>query len=370
MATDTTQPEVSAAPAEEASASAATVPPGAAEPEAAQPAPTATTDKPVAGLDPIPPRIDGGGGVDEVLGEVSKMFGQAAGNSAGLATDEINEHLTGLGRTGSPAAAPAESAGEMALGTAAELFRSLPDSGSSGAEEAIDSEKSEPAKRAVEPIFGASKRAPATSAKVSVGVGRLRSLWARFPTRARVPAALVMTLLLGLFAGASLGRTHAHPASHAAAEEQTQAKTGEGSEETAAKDASKVAAIEEELQKALRERDAAHRDRALAIARLKEAQAARTGAPAKEQFQREQAARQAAEEHYHSAEKQLQLAQRRTYNIQLRGFAICGGPIPGWPSVSWMTPSVVRRRCETSLGAISAAERGTTRPRSPPTRAR
>ena len=84
-----------------------------------------------AGPEPLPPRVDAGENVDEVLGEVSKLFGQGRRrrSSARSADDDINEALNDLTAAGASApqvAAPAEPSKEMRLGTAADLFRSSP----------------------------------------------------------------------------------------------------------------------------------------------------------------------------------------------------------------------------------------------------
>ena len=123
MATDTT--EIAGASTKPEESLPAT--PSAAD--AVQPPQPAKADP---GSEPLPPRIDAGKDADEVLGEVSKIFGQAEGGKPAEAThadDDINESLNDLTAAGAPpekVAAPAEPSREMQLGTAADLFRSSP----------------------------------------------------------------------------------------------------------------------------------------------------------------------------------------------------------------------------------------------------
>ncbi len=105
----------------------------AATEAAAQPTAAPATVNPAestAGLLTLPPRIDGGEDLDNVLGEVSRMFGSAPGHAAPLASlaeDTINDHLDEL--TNVPAAQAPElprQPQEVPMDSAADLFHSPP----------------------------------------------------------------------------------------------------------------------------------------------------------------------------------------------------------------------------------------------------
>ncbi len=121
-----------AAATAEASGGAAPTAAGAATDSAPPSAAALTTNAAdsTAAFPPLPPRIDGGEDLDNVLGEVSRMFGTADGHAAPLASlaeDTINDHLDSL--TNVPAAQSPERPRprqEPPMESAADLFRSPP----------------------------------------------------------------------------------------------------------------------------------------------------------------------------------------------------------------------------------------------------
>ena len=260
MATDTTEiADASTKPEESLPAT-----PSAAD--AVQPPQPAKAE---SGAEPLPARIDAGENADEVLGEVSKIFGQvesAKPAEAIHADDDINESLNDLTAAGAPpekVAAPAEPSKEMRLGTAADLFRSSP-------AEPVEAPVTEalPEKPAAEPPAAQMKP------KASSAPGRmnpLRRVLGRLPSRARIPVAVAAAVLLGLVAVASLLRSRTHEAAHTvAAERHHEEKATEVSVPPQSKvAAAKVAALEEQLQQAFAERSTAQKERQEAVAQLK-----------------------------------------------------------------------------------------------------
>jgi WD40 repeat protein len=96
--------------------------------QAAIPESSATATSSV--MPPLPPRIDGGDDLDNVLGEVSRIFGQADGHAAPLASlaeDYINDHLADLTASDAvPSAGPQSSNQNVSVEAAGDLFRALP----------------------------------------------------------------------------------------------------------------------------------------------------------------------------------------------------------------------------------------------------
>jgi WD40 repeat protein/outer membrane murein-binding lipoprotein Lpp len=317
MATDTLQAESASEPPEEGNPAA---PMSAAEtiqsPEPARPASKA---------DSLPPRLDAGENVEEVLGEVSKIFGQAGAGASPPAApteEDINEDLNDLIAAGTPVAkapVPVEPSKEMTLGTAADLFRSspaeVPDASVSRGEPqvAAPARRAEPLEARTSQLGGGAE--PAAN-RTAVVTDRLRRLSDRLPPRARVPLAVAFALLMGWIAGASLTRSRAKETVPAVTTEKPpEEKVSEHSSELAAK----AAALEEQLQQALAERAAAQRERDQALGRLQvfEVQA-RTGKQStRAEIQQEQAARRKAEANFRGAEEQIHLLELRTYDVQL-----------------------------------------------------
>ena len=93
---------------------------------------SANPAKPSFGGPPLPPRIDAGDDLDHVLGEVSRIFGQSAGESAplaALANDTINDHMADMKAAESSTTADRTAqhrSADVAPETAADLFRPLP----------------------------------------------------------------------------------------------------------------------------------------------------------------------------------------------------------------------------------------------------
>jgi WD40 repeat protein len=326
MATETTEADAaSAAPPEAVPIAAANAAESDQSPESARPS---------SGVDPLPPRVDAGENVDEVLGEVSKLFGQTGGavsSPAAQATVDINEDLNDLIAAGSsPAkvAVPAEPSKEMKLGTAADLFRSSPDETPAPVPTAAEPEPAvagavtdlgSPTDPAPNPTVTPPADVPGPRAKAglraSAMMSRLRRLLDRLPPRAKVPAALAVTLLMGWIAGASLHRSRAHEMVPAVTiQERPEEKPAEHAGESA-----KAAALEEQLQQALAERAAAQRDRDQALARLKllETQSRNGKQSTKAEKEQGEAARRKAEANYRGAEDQIRLWELRTYDAQL-----------------------------------------------------
>jgi WD40 repeat protein len=321
MATDTTEiADASIKPEESLPAT-----PSAAD--AVQPPQPAKAE---SGAEPLPPRIDAGENADEVLGEVSKLFGQvesAKPTEATHADDDINETLNDLTAAGAPpekVAAPAEPSKEMRLGTAADLFRSSPAEPDEApvSEAPLEHPTVEPTSTV--PKTNASPPSAPGKPTKSLGLARmmpLRRVLGRLPSRARIPVAVAAAVLLGLVAVASLTRSRTHEAAHAVAAEKhheekaTQVSVSPESKESTAK----VAALEEQLQQALAERSTAQKERQEAVAQLKflEAQAQSKKHDVHAEVEQEQTARRKVEVNYQSAEQQIHLLELRTYDVQL-----------------------------------------------------
>lgn len=312
MATDITQTETAGDAPQESVRPAAM-----SAAETIQPPELARTE---FAADPLPPRVDAGENVEEVLGEVSKLFGQMGGSvspPAEQGADEINEDLNDLIAAGSPAAKvaiPSEPSKEMKLGTAADLFRSSP------ADIPVTFVSREPDHASAEyrdtSANWSAGRAEPTTHPTAAATNRLQRLLNRLPPRARVPLAAVVALLMGWIAGASLTGSRAHETAPAATTEQRPAEKGS---ERSGELAAKAAALEEQLQQTLAERAAAQRERDQALGQLKvfEAQA-RTGKQStRTEIDQEQAARRKAEANYRGAEEQIRLLELRTYDVQL-----------------------------------------------------
>jgi WD40 repeat protein len=316
MATDITQTEPPIPAAVEIDLATAV---GAAEtiqsPEAAQPASAA---------DSLPPRVDPGENVDEVLGEVSKIFGQTETKAGPVAqsTGDINEDLNDLIAAGTPSAkpaVPAEPSPEMKFGSAADLFRSSPIETPDTPPIPKDSAPppaTQPATAFDPQVTPSTRRPESVPARGAAVTKRIRGLFDRIPSRARVPLAVTAALLMGWFAGASITRSRTHESAPVVAtEERSAEKVSEQTKELTAK----AAALEEQLQQALSERAAAQRDRQDAVVQLKllEAQAKSGKQSTQSEILKEQDARQKAEAKYRSAEEQIQLLALRTYDVQL-----------------------------------------------------
>jgi WD40 repeat protein len=287
---------------------------------------TAASERPVEAKQstpdqtPLPPRVDPGQNVDEVLGEVSKLFGQTGGDAAPPPTpqaDQINEELndlTAAGASAPPVAAPPVPSKAMNLGTAADLFRSLPVEGA-------DSPPS--AEAPATPTPEVEKKPVVAPSRDSVRITRKAALLQRFsvitgriPQRARLPLGLTATLLVGLIAGTSLTRSRAHEATPAVAHEEHAA---EKEPDKSAELTAKAAALEEQLQQAQAERSTAQREREQAIAQLKflEAKAQNGKTSSRAEVEREQLARRAAEAKAQEAQDQIHSLELRTYDVQL-----------------------------------------------------
>jgi WD40 repeat protein len=128
MSTEPLQSETPASVAQPSTEGSALQP---AKPASDDSASATNAAEPSSATPPLPPRIDPGEDLDNVLGEVSRMFGTAAGHAAplaALAEDTINDHLADL-----TAVSDSESAGRAApqkqnvpLDNAADLFRAAP----------------------------------------------------------------------------------------------------------------------------------------------------------------------------------------------------------------------------------------------------
>jgi WD40 repeat protein len=270
----------------------------------------------------LPPRVDPGQNVDEVLGEVSKLFGQtsedvAAPSAPVSQADQIDEELndlTAAGASAPPVAAPPEPSKEMKFGTAADLFRSSPVEGE---------ESPKAAETPATPVAEVPKKPAAAPARSSPRVSRLAGLLQRksgipqrIPQRARLPLGLVATLLIGLVAGTSLTRSRAREVAPAVAiEERPAEKESAKSAELAAK----TAALEEQLQQAQAERSTAQREREQAIAQIKflEAKAQNGKTSSRAEIEKEQAARRTAEAKAEGAQELIHALGLRTYDVQL-----------------------------------------------------
>jgi WD40 repeat protein len=282
--------------------------------------------QPASGQIPLPPRVDAGQNVDDVLGEVSKLFGQMTEETTSpppSPADQINEDLndlTAAGASAAPDAAPAEPSTEMKLGTAADLFRSSPveTTGSHPAEpNSEESARLQGAETREQPVVKTEGRIERTRAsRIGPVSNRFKSILNRIPSRARLPLGLAATLLIGLIAGSSLTRSRTHvAATPVVAEERRAEREPDKSSELAAK----AAVLEEQLQQAQAERSAARREREQAIAQLKflEAKAQNGKTTSRAEIEKEQAARRQAESKVQLVQEQIHSLQLRTYDVQL-----------------------------------------------------
>lgn len=319
MATDTLFETPATAAAEPAPAAEAAV---AEQPiESAQP----TTGEP-----PLPPRVDAGQNVDEVLGEVSKLFGQMGGDATPPATaaapaspaDQINEELNDLTSAGASAplvAASAEPSKEMQLGTVADLFRSSPVEETEKQTAGPDSNAAPPApvsEARERPLKSESAVQSARLSRVKAISDQFNSIFIRLPARARRPLALVAMLSIGLVVGASFTRSRTHEVAAAVVtEERPTEKESDKSSELAAK----AAALEEQLQQAQAERSAAQREREQVLAQLKflEAKAQNVKSSSRAEIEKEQAARRQAEARSQQVQGQVRSLELRAYDVQL-----------------------------------------------------
>ena len=295
--------------------------------ETAASASPAEATQPASGQAPLPPRVDPGQNVDEVLGEVSKLFGQPGGEAApppASQADQINEDLndlTAAGATAPPVAPPPGPSKEMNLGTAADLFRSLP------VEDAGGAESPKPAAALAPPVPDIHQTPVAAplpvSAPNSARVSKIGALLQRFsavtdrvPRRARLPLGLALTLIVGIVAGRGLTTSRAHEAATVVAhEEHPTEKEPDKSGELAAK----AAALDEQLLQAQAERSTAQREREQALAQLKflEAKAQSGKTASRAEIEKEQTARRTAEVRAQEAQDQIHSLQLRTYDVQL-----------------------------------------------------
>jgi WD40 repeat protein len=128
MSTEPLQSETPASVAQPATEGSALQP---AKPASDDSASATNAAEPSSATPPLPPRIDPGEDLDNVLGEVSRMFGTAAGHAAplaALAEDTINDHLADLtalpGSESANRAVPQKQ--NVPLDNAADLFRAAP----------------------------------------------------------------------------------------------------------------------------------------------------------------------------------------------------------------------------------------------------
>jgi WD40 repeat protein len=268
---------------------------------------------------PLPPRVDPGQNVDEVLGEVSKLFGQPGGDTAASPAsqaNQIDEDLNDLTAAGAspPPVAPPDPSQEMNLGTAADLFRSLP---VEGEERPKLAEAPVPAAPEVQqkPVV-APARDTAKVKRMAALLQRFSALSRRIPQQARLPLGLAMTLIVGIVAGTSLTGSRAHEATPAIAHEEHPA---EREPNKSAELAAKSAALEEQLQQAQAERSTAQREREQALAQLKflEAKAQNGKTSSRAEIEKEQAARRTADAKAQAAQEQIHSLELRTYDVQL-----------------------------------------------------
>jgi WD40 repeat protein len=326
----------------------------------------------------LPPRIDAGDDLDDVLGEVSRAFGQSAGHASpmgALAEDTINDHLadlTAVERT--QLAGPSAAQQQPPLETAEDLFRSLPpaegsvdapqeaeatapasqsdraqDVGDATAEQPVgdqrEVEADDPtpnadstakgeteslettANGAVAETANASPSTPATKVPAKVRdrservvellkatFAAVRRIEQNLPKRTKFAAALLTAALVGGIAGAKLGRS--------TGPQVVESEVAETSSEVSAAengDKARLAGLEEQLQKTLHERDVAQHDRDQAREKLEKSTAQQR---AEEQSRtqahaRDEASRKQALEEFRQAEDRLQVAQLRAYDSQL-----------------------------------------------------
>lgn len=273
---------------------------------------------------PLPPRMDGGQNVEEVLSQVSELFGhmQPAVSPAERPADDINEDLNDLTAAGIPAAKIPVGPGptsEMKLGSAADLFRSSPEEIPTAAFGRGEIDDPSPASQAESPesqVPTSGGRAPTGVSPVTAAPKQPFGALVRIPPWARLTLTAVAALIVGWIAAVLLNRSHARQAAAAAPVAERPAEKGPvRSDELAAK----AAALEEQLQQAFAERAAAQRDRQEAVVQLKllEAQAQTGKRSTRAEIDREQAARMKAETNFLAAQERVRLQELRTYDGQL-----------------------------------------------------
>ncbi|HXY37186.1 MAG TPA: hypothetical protein VEI07_23355, partial [Planctomycetaceae bacterium] len=376
MATEPVQPENADSAAPSATEGAPSRPQAAAQPSDAGTAPKPA--QPPSPQSSLPPRIDGGEDLENVLGEVSRVFGAAP--LAALAEDTINDHLADLATE--PAAAspelPKPPKQEVPLETAADLFRATSNDKQAPPNETkppaatADSKLDKPAQpeadetslkgevsenkpsttasgpNTAEPITTGSESMPTDStpatdtaaprARFAVArraidktTGALASGWTiqqRLPKRARLAAGLVAAMLLGWIGGAVLTRSSGastggeRPASDAALE---------GSAEEMSADKAKITALEEQLEKAQHDREVAAHERDQARERLEQSAALmRTEQQSNaDRRARDEASRKKALAEFQKAEEHLHLMELRAYDAQLARVRDCWQRSPG-----------------------------------------
>jgi WD40 repeat protein len=366
------QAESAAQTAAEVAASPTETPSAPQPPDASAPAASAPETLPAApAIPPLPPRIDGGEDLDNVLGEVSRIFGQNDGLSAplaALADDRISDQLDELTSVDRPqssdrAAPPNQDA---PLTTADDLFRSAPtieetpvtasqpdaaqpESPPNPESEAATPESDAPATAPTTPAAdtpaanaveepaaeSAASSSPVPAAESPVAAVRpslarrvvsattsafqtLRQTAERLPKPAKLAAGLLAAVLLGwvarsLLVGSSASQTVvASPAPDA--EAQPDVPPGELAAEKA-----KITALEEQLQKAQHDREVAQHERDQARQRLDQASVLQRSEQqtVAARRARDEAARKQAVEEFQKAEERLQLMELRAYDAQL-----------------------------------------------------
>jgi WD40 repeat protein len=352
-------------------------PPAPQPPEASAPASNAAQASPAT--PPLPPRIDGGEDLDNVLGEVSRIFGQGDGHPAplaALAEDTISDHmaeLTVVERSQSPDRA--ESPRDAALNSASDLFRSAPivqeppaapDSQpeTTNAESPPNPEPAVPAKSqpdvqtttAKTTTAAALDESPPQSAASSISapaadtsIAPVRSTLAArvvaaatsvpqivrqaeqgLPKRAKLAAGLLAAVLLGGIGGSVLTRSRAAQTVVTNPTMDPEGSPDVPSEEVAAQRA-KVTALEEQLEKAQRDREVAQHERDQARQRLDQSSVllkTEQQSVAARRVRDESARKQAVEE-FQKAENRLQLMELRAYDAQLARARDCWQRSPG-----------------------------------------
>jgi WD40 repeat protein len=350
MSTEPIQSENEDSAAPPASGPAPT--PAAAPPTEASPS---NPTQPSSALPDLPPRIDAGEDLDNVLGEVSRMFGQAAGHAAPLASlaeDTINEHLDDLSADAKSPGSPGPPKQEVPLDSAADLFRaSSPDDEATdtAADEATLQSPAIPAASVGEstenPTLAAKvKRLPGRAAEIAAralpaqSVARVirtatsafesaRQIEQRLPKRARWIAGLVAAVLFGWIGGAVFTRS----GTSASAEKSATPESTEAASEEMSAEKAKVTALEEQLQKAEHEREAAQHERDAARQRLEQSTVMmRTEQQAvASRRAREEASHKQALEQFQKAEERLHIMELRTYDAQLARVRDCWRRSPG-----------------------------------------
>jgi WD40 repeat protein len=312
----------------------------------------------------LPPRIDAGQDLDNVLGEVSRMFGQAAGHAAplaALAEDTINDHLTDMAVDAEPRAVTRSETptSDAPLTDAADLFRSAPNEEPPSAPQAEQSadespeqppteiaESAEPMLSAAEPAASSAETGtpapPATGAEVGSSRASMvrptveraqQSFYAlprftrRLPKRLRIVAGMLAAALVGWIGGAVMTRT---PASTTVEKAAPEVVSEQAQQETAAEKA-KAAELEEQLQKAQRAREDAEHERDQTRERIQQSAALlRTEQQSSAaQRARDEESRKQALANFQKAHDRLGLMQLRAYDAQLARVRDCRQTRPG-----------------------------------------